>query len=126
MAWAGNQHEVMHAAAGIYCLVVGVLMVVWWGVDIRRGALARPDRSRPESALHLAAELVTAGLLVTGGVLLITAGTAGLALAGLGMLLYTVIASPGYFVARHQRVPAAMFATLAVLTAAAIAGILVT
>jgi hypothetical protein len=116
----------MRAAAGIYCLVVGVLMVVWWGVDIRRGALARPDRSRPEIALHLAAELVTAGLLVTGGVLLIAAGMAGLALAGLGMLLYTVIASPGYFVARHQLAPAAMFAILAVLTAAAIAGILVT
>jgi hypothetical protein len=41
------------------------------------------------------------------------------------MLLYTVIASPGYFIARHQRAPAAMFAVLAVLTVAAIAWLLV-
>jgi hypothetical protein len=33
----------------------------------------------------------------------------------LGMLLYTVIASPGYFIARHQRALAAVFAALVVL-----------
>ncbi|GEM_PF-6815152 len=58
--------------------------------------------------------------------MLIAAGMAGLALAGLGMLLYTVIASPGYFIARHQRAPAVMFAVLAVLTAAATVGLLAT
>jgi hypothetical protein len=47
------------------------------------------------------------------------------ALAGLGMLLYAVIASPGYFIAHHRRAPAAMFAVLAVLTVAAIASLLV-
>jgi hypothetical protein len=41
------------------------------------------------------------------------------------MLLYTVIASPGYFMARHQWVPAGMFAALVVLTAVAIAWLLV-
>lgn len=74
--------------------------------------------------MHLAAELVTAGLLVTGGVLLITGGMTGLALAGLGMLLYTVIASPGYLIARHQRAPAVMFTVLAVFTIAAISLVL--
>jgi hypothetical protein len=52
--------------------------------------------------LHLAAELVTAAALAAGGALLIAGGMTGPALAGLGMLLYTVIASPGYFIARHQ------------------------
>ena len=42
-------------------------MLAWWAVEINKGALARPDRSRPEIVLHLAAELVTAGLLVAGG-----------------------------------------------------------
>ena len=36
------------------------------------------------------------------------------------MLLYTVIQSPGYFVARHERAPVVMFAVLALLTIAAI------
>lgn len=75
----------MRFGAGIYCLAVGVLMVAWWMVDIRRGALARPGRSRPEMVLHLAAELVTAGLLAAGGALLIAVGATGLALAGLGI-----------------------------------------
>jgi hypothetical protein len=114
----------MRSGAGIYCLVVGALTAVWWALDIRRGALIRPDRTRPEIVLHLAAELVNAGMLVTGGALLITGGMTGLALAGLGMLLYTVIASPGYFIARHQWAPAVVFAVLAVLTVAAVAGVL--
>jgi hypothetical protein len=114
----------MRSAAGIYCLVVGVLMATWWAVDIRRGALARPDRTRPEIVLHLAAEVVTAALLAVGGPVLIAGGTSGVALAGLGMLLYTVIASPGYFIARHQRAPVLMFAVLAVLTVVAIAWLL--
>jgi hypothetical protein len=115
----------MRSGAGIYCAVMGVFMVVWWALDISRGALARPDRSRPEIVLHLAAELVTAGLLVAGGALLIAEGISSLALAGLGMLLYTVIASPGYFIARHEWPPAAMFAVLIVLTIAAITVVLV-
>ena len=35
----------------------------WRRLDIRRGALKRPDRRRAEMALHLAAEFVTAVLL---------------------------------------------------------------
>ena len=47
-------------------------------------------------------------------------GTQWLALVGLGMLLYTVIQSPGYFLARHQWPPVVMFAVLGVLTSLAI------
>lgn len=101
-----------------------VLMLAWWAVDIRRGALARPDRARPEIILHLVAETVTAALLAAGGAVLIAGGTTGLALAGLGMLLYTVIASPGYFIARHEWLSAVVFAVLAVFTIAAITGVL--
>jgi hypothetical protein len=45
-------------------------------------------------------------------------------LAGLGMPLYTVIASPGHLIARHQRAPAVVFAALTVSTIAAVAGVL--
>ena len=60
--------------------------------------------------MHLAAELVTAGVLAAGGALLIAGESTGLALAGLGMPLYTVIASPGYFVARRVRCSLSQFA----------------
>lgn len=66
------------------------------GRGYRPRRAATPDRTRPEIVVHLAAESVTAALLAAGG-------STGIALAGLGMLLYSVIASPGYFAARHER-----------------------
>ena len=110
----------MQVAVASYCLAVAALMVLWWGIEVRNGALDRPDRSRAEIALHLAAELVTALLLAIGGIVLARGGARWLALVGLGMLLYTVIQSPGYFVARHERAPLVMFAVLTLLTIAAI------
>lgn len=111
----------MQVAVASYCVAVAVLMALWWGVEIRDGALNRPDRSRGEIALHLTAELATALLLAIGGVLLARGGTRWLALVGLGMLLYTVIQSPGYFLGRHELGPVVMFAVLGGLTIAAIA-----
>ena len=100
----------------VYCIVVGLLMTAWWAVELRHGALSRPDRRRAEIALHLAAEGVTAALLLVGGILLLADGVTAVALVGLGALLYTVIASPGYFVARREPAPVVMFAALGALT----------
>lgn len=110
----------MQVAVAFYCVAVAVLMALWWGSEIRNGALKRPDRSRGEIALHLTAEMATALLLAIGGVLLARSGPRWLALVGLGMLLYTVIQSPGYFLARQEPAPVVMFGVLAVLTLAAI------
>lgn len=116
----------MTAVIAGYSIVVGVLMGVWWAIEIRSGALSRPDRSRAEISLHVSAELLTAALLVVGGVILFVSGVHDLVFVGLGMLLYTVLASPGYFLARRQTAPVAMFAGLAVLTIAVLVGALVT
>ena len=110
----------MPIAIASYCIAVALFMVGLWGLAIRGGALSRPDRSRGEIALHLTAELATAVILAVGGAALARGGTRWLALVGLGMLLYTVIQSPGYFVARKEWPPVVMFAVLAVLTTLAI------
>lgn len=110
----------MHAAVASYCIAVAALMALWWGIEIRNGALNRPDRSRGEIALHLTAECLTALILAIGGIVLAQGGPQSLALVGLGMLLYTVIQSPGYFLARREMAPVVMFAVLAGLTIAAI------
>ena len=110
----------MEVVVASYCVAVALVMALWWGMEIRNGALNRPDRSRAEIALHLAAELATAVVLAVGGIVLAQGGTRSLALVGLGMLMYTVIQSPGYFLARHELAPVVMFAVLAVLTIAAI------
>ena len=103
-----------------YAIVVGGVMVVWWGLEIRGGALGRGDRTAAEIGLHLAAELLTAAILVIGGIVLLTTGTTGVVSVGLGMLLYTVIQSPGYFAARREYPPVVMFGVLAGLTIAAL------
>jgi hypothetical protein len=95
----------------------------WWALDIRSGALRRPDRQPIEIGLHLAAELVTAALLVVGGIVTLTGGRTVVLTLALGMLLYTVIQSPGYFLARREHAPVVMFAVLGVATVAAILAI---
>jgi hypothetical protein len=110
----------MRAFLVVYSLVVAVLMVGWWGLDLRNGVLRRPDRRLAEIGLHLTAEFATAALLVVGSVSLAMGGPPTLALVALGMLLYTVVQSPGYFLARRELAPAAMFGVLLVLTLSAI------
>ncbi len=115
----------MDTLVAVYCLLVGVSMVVWWGVELRNGVLSRPDRSRPEITLHVVAEVVTAAVLVAGGIVMLAGGSTGLALVGLGLLLYAGIQSPGYFLDRGERSMVAMFAALVMITIVAIAVLLV-
>jgi peptidoglycan/LPS O-acetylase OafA/YrhL len=69
-------------------------------------------------AFHLAGEFTTAVLLIVGGFGLLTLRRWGyhVFLLALGMLLYTVIVSPGYFGQLGQWVFVGMFAVLVVLT----------
>ena len=69
-------------------------------------------------AFHLAGEFTTAALLIAGGCGLLTLRTWGyhVFLLALGMLLYTIIVSPGYFGQLGQWVFVLMFAVLVVLT----------
>ena len=74
---------------------VHAAVAVWrWSLSVRLGAWNRGDRTHGELALHLAAEFV---------------------------LLYTVIVSPGYFLARRDLPVVGMFGILAALTVTALA-----
>jgi len=69
-------------------------------------------------AFHLAGEFTTAALLIAGGFGLLTVRKWGyhVFLLSLGMLLYTIIVSPGYFAQLGQWVFVEMFAVLVILT----------
>jgi hypothetical protein len=114
----------MDTVVAVYCVAVGASMVLWWAVELRNGVLDRGDRSRPEIALHVVAELVTAVVLVVGGIIVSTGGSPDVAFVGLGLLLYAVIQSPGYFLERGERPMVAVFAVLALTTTAAILALL--
>jgi hypothetical protein len=113
-------------AVAIYCIAVGLLMLGWWGLEVRGGVLRRPDREPAEIGLHLAAEILTAVWLLAAGAALLAAGAgaATFAGAGLGMLLYTVVQSPGYFLARRELAPVVMFGALVALTVSALIALL--
>lgn len=72
------------------------------------------EREPIRLAFHLAAEFATAALLIMGGtgLLLGKSWARFLSAVALGMLLYTVMVSPGYFAQSGQRARAAMFAAL--------------
>ena len=108
--------------AAIFGIVVGVLMCVQWVLTILKKQVAGPEsgvsgRGRVEMAYHLVAEFCTALLLLFAGVSLITKMSWGLTLFLIadGMLIYTVINSPGFFAQQRQWPMVIFFAVLLVL-----------
>jgi hypothetical protein len=72
---------------------------------------------------HLAAEFATALALLVGGLALLTGQAWGrwVYLLAMGMLLYTVIVSPGYFAQRGQWAFVGMFAVVLLVALVSIA-----
>ncbi|HUW09313.1 MAG TPA: hypothetical protein VM537_06250 [Anaerolineae bacterium] len=108
----------MRRAAAIYAIVVGVLMFGQWAMFLVTGNVPELQTEPIRIAFHLAGEFTTAALLVVGGFGLLTLRKWGyhVFLLALGMLLYTIIVSPGYFGQLGQWVFVVMFAALVVLT----------
>lgn len=82
-----------------YSILVGILMIGQWVFFLVSGQVPELQTEPIRIAFHLAAELITAIVLVFAGYLLLkkTSLSKPLALVAAGMLLYTTIVSPGYF-----------------------------
>jgi hypothetical protein len=104
--------------AGIYSIVVGVLMFAQWCFFLLTGQVPELQIEPWRIALHLTAEFTTAaGLVVAGiGILRRAAWARVVYLIFAGMLVYSVIASPGYFAQQGQWALVAMFAVLLILS----------
>jgi peptidoglycan/LPS O-acetylase OafA/YrhL len=102
----------------IYSIIIGTLIIGMWLTFILTGRVPEINTNLGAIILHLIAELLTASLLLLGGYGLITNNKWGLNLnlAALGMLLYTVIMSPGYYLVKGETVFIMMFGILIVLT----------
>lgn len=100
--------------AGIYSIVVGVLMLAQWVFSLAAGQVPEVQSEPIALAFHLAAEALTALALIVCGAGLLQKKTwarTGV-LVALGMLLYTVIVSPGYFAQQGTWALVVMFAVL--------------
>jgi hypothetical protein len=103
----------------LYSLLVGISIFGYWAaLYTRKQVFAATSRPAIETKYHVVAELLTAAILVVGGIgTILSAEWSGSVLfIGLGMLLYTEINSPGFYAARKEKSMARMFWILTVLT----------
>jgi hypothetical protein len=103
--------------SGVFAIVVGVGMIGQWTLSLVSGQV--PElRSEPiRIRFHLAAEFATALALLVSGIGLLAAGAwaRDAYILAAGMLLYTIIVSPGYFAQQGKWLMPALFAAILVL-----------
>jgi hypothetical protein len=94
--------------------LIGVSMLGFWSISLATGGVPEVAEGSREIWFHVAAEVVTAGLLIAGAVatVLEPSGAASTVMSwlGLGMLLYSITVSPGYYFDRRQWPMVGMFA----------------
>jgi peptidoglycan/LPS O-acetylase OafA/YrhL len=105
------------AIAG-YSLCIGTMMIAMWSMFAVTDQIPELEERPIEIAFHLAAEFVTALTLIIGGAGLTLRREWGFPvnMAGLGMLAYTVVVSPGYYAQAGDYAFVGMFAVMMVLT----------
>lgn len=86
----------------LYAVLVGVSMIAVWLLYFTTGTIAgiKPDPNIPGISLHIVAEFITAFALLGGGIGLFASKKWGrdLYFLGLGLLIYAVVNSPGYYI----------------------------
>ena len=103
--------------ASIYAVAVGALMFIMWSFFIVSGQVPEFQTKPAEILLHIVAEMLTALLLLVSGVLVLRRITWGnlTLLVAIGMLFYTMIVSPGYYIQNGTGAFVVMFALLLAL-----------
>jgi len=101
-----------------YSLIVGFLMLGQWGFFIASGNVPEFQTEPIRIIFHLAAEAATAFTLITAGISLLKRRhwASKVGLVAHGMLVYTLIVSPGYFAQKDQWPFVVIFGALLILT----------
>ena len=102
----------------LYSIVIGVLMVAMWSMFLLTGQVPELQTEPYRIIMHLAAEFSTAFVLLIGGYGVLTKKSWGVRFQqfSLGMLLYTLIVSPGYYLQLGELAMVGMFETMLFLT----------
>ena len=104
--------------ASLYSIVIGIAMICMWSVFLVTNQVPELKTAPLKISYHLLAEFLTAILLLIGGFGLFTKKVWGfhLYLISLGMLLYTVIVSAGYYLNLGDMIMVSMFTVFQVFT----------
>ena len=110
----------LRKAAAVFAIVVGAMMIGQWAFFIAAGEVTELETEPVRISFHLAAEFLTAAVLVIAGLALIKQKDWAfpIFMLALGMLSYTIVVSPGYFAQDGDYVFVGMFVVLWVLTVA--------
>lgn len=103
--------------ASMFAILVGVLMIGPWLFFYFTNQIPELVTEPYRIIYHLAGEIITAlSLTVAGAGLLVGQNWASwFYFLATGMIIYTIIVSPGYFAQKGQWAPVAMFAVLHIL-----------
>jgi hypothetical protein len=101
----------------IFSIVVGTGMIVQWGLSYFSRQIPELETEPIRIWFHIAAELITAAILIAAGIGILTGRGWGqpLYFVSAGMLIYTAIVSPGYFAQKGQYSWLFMFGAILVL-----------
>jgi hypothetical protein len=100
--------------AGLFALLAGLLMIGQWGFSLAAGRIPELQTAPLAIGFHLAAEILTALALILAGLAILKKLAWGrtLFLAAGGMLIYSLINSPGYFAQQGRWAMVGLFGAL--------------
>ena len=105
-------------------ILIGAGMLGFWAVAVATRRVPEIEAGGIEIWFHSVAEVITGVVLIAGGVAVLSDGDAPFAIVlsslSLGMLTYTLIVSPGYYVECGNRPLILVFAGFWVVTIPAI------
>jgi hypothetical protein len=108
----------MKTVLAVYSITMGVALIVMWSFFWANG-LVPEMLTRPwEIAMHLTAEFTTSGLLIISGIGMLKDAlwARRVNLFATGMLVYSLIQSPGYYLQRNALIFVVMFAVSFLIT----------
>ncbi len=102
----------------LYAIAVGLLIFGQWAFFLITRQVPELKTERVRVLFHIADEFLTAAVLIVSGIGLLAqqAWSAAIYPVALGMLLYTIIVSSGYFAQKRAWPIVIMFAVLLILT----------
>lgn len=97
--------------ASVYSMIIGIAMLCMWTVFVLTGQVPELSTTPIQVSLHILGEVATALALLIGGYGVWTNKKWGLQayMLSMGMLLYTLIVSPGYYAQLGNVVMVGMF-----------------
>ena len=100
--------------AAIYSILIGVSIIGMWTILYITGSIPEFDTESMRIGMHLVAEIATGIILILGAYGLLSNKRWGynIYLISMGMLIYTLLVSPGYYAEKGNYLFVAMFAII--------------